>query len=345
MPRTPTEHSTRTDETGDTGPSGSLRSSLTLLLSPPKRLARVWRRSSGSRLGILGATILAVFALVAIFAPVVAPHDPSAQTGLPFHGPTVRHLLGTNDIGQDILSELIFGARISLAIGFLAALIAVAVGSVIGIVAGYFGGVVDNVLMRLVDVTLSLPFLPLLIVLAVFLGRSLSTTILVISLVIWARPARILRSQVLSVRERGYVQAARAMGGGAPHLLSRHVVAAVSPMIIAQFVRAANVAILIEASLSFLGLGDPTTKSWGTVLFYATARGAFLTRAWLWWVVPTGLAISLVVLGFAFVGYALEERVDPRLRASSFPVLPLLGAVEMPGPPATVAAMAEELGT
>lgn len=293
-------------------------------------------------MGVVGITILAAFVVVAVFAPLIAPHDPRAQTGLPFAAPTAQHLLGTNDIGQDILSEIVYGSRVSLAIGFLAALTAVFVGSLIGILAGYFGGLIDNALMRLVDVTLALPFLPLLIVLAVFLGRGLSTTILVISLVIWARPGRVLRSQVLSVRERGYVQAARAMGGGPRHLLAHHVVAAVSPMLIAEFVRAANVAILLEASLSFLGLGDPTTKSWGTILFYATARGAFLTRAWLWWVVPTGLAISLVVLGFAFLGYALEERVDPRLRSGTLPVLPQLGlGAGEATPPALVVPTAE----
>jgi peptide/nickel transport system permease protein len=172
-----------------------------------------------------------------------------------------------------------------------------------------------------VDITLALPFLPLLIVLAVFLGRGLATSILVISLVIWARPARILRAQALSARERGYVQAARAMGARPRHLLKRHILAAVSPMIIAQFVRATNIAILLEASLSFLGLGDPTTKSWGTMLYYASSRGAFLTQAWLWWVLPTGLVISLVVFAFALVGYALEEKADPRLRVCRLPTL------------------------
>lgn len=272
-------------------------------------------RGPDACLGRIGAVILLAFVVVAVFAPLVAPHDPRAQTGLPFKSPTADHLLGTNDIGQDILSEIIYGARISLAIGFMAAVLAIVVGSVIGIVAGFFGGWVDNVLMRLVDATLALPFLPLLIVLAVFLGRSMSTTVFVLALVIWARPARVVRAQVLAVRNRGYIQAARTMGASSSHLITRHVAPATAPMVIAQFVRAANIAILLEASLSFLGLGDPTAKSWGTVLYYATARNAFITDAWLWWVLPTGLAISAVVVGFAFVGYALEARADPRLRA------------------------------
>lgn len=292
-----------------------------------KRFRFPWRPagSAGQLLGRVGVVILDLFILVAVFAPLLAPYDPRAQTGLPYQSPSGSHLLGTNDIGQDILSELIFGARVSLAIGFLAALLAIVVGTLVGVVSGYFGGLADTLLMRFVDITLALPFLPLLIVLAVFLGRNINTTVLVISVVIWARPARILRSQVLSARERGFVQAARSMGGRPAHLLRRHVLPAVSPLVIAQFVRAANIAILLEASLSFLGLGDVTAKSWGTTLYYASARGAFLTRAWLWWVLPTGLAISLVVVAFAFIGYSLEERADPRLRATRLPTLAQFG--------------------
>lgn len=283
-------------------------------------------RGSDARIGRIGAGILAAFILIAGLAQVLAPHDPRAQTGLPFKAPTADHLLGTNDIGQDILSELIYGARVSLAIGFFAALLAIVVGGLIGVISGFFGGWIDSLLMRIVDATLALPFLPLLIVLAVFLGRSLVTTALVIGLVIWARPARIVRSQVLSIRQRGFVEASRAMGAHPRHVLAHHIGPAATPLIIAQFVRAANIAILLEASLSFLGLGDPTTKSWGTVLYYATARNAFLTRAWLWWVLPTGLAISTVIVGFAFVGYALEARFDPRLRSQRIPALATAGA-------------------
>lgn len=305
--------------------------------SAPRRLWPLWpgSRSAGERLGRVGAVILGLFVLVAVFAPLLAPYDPRAQTGLPYQPPSASHLLGTNDIGQDILSELIYGTRVSLAIGFLAALLAIVVGTLVGVASGYYGGLADTLLMRFVDITLALPFLPLLIVLAVFLGRNITTTVLVVSVVIWARPARILRSQVLSARERGFVQAARAMGGRPKHLLRRHVLPAVSPLIIAQFVRAANIAILLEASLSFLGLGDVTAKSWGTTLYYASARGAFLTRAWLWWVLPTGLAISLVVVAFAFIGYSLEERADPRLRATRLPTLAQFGgapAVATPVP-------------
>lgn len=270
---------------------------------------------------MLGAGMLGLFVLVAVLAPVIAPHDPATSVGAPYASPTSTHLLGTNDVGQDVFSELLYGARISLTVGFVVALVATLVGTLVGVGAGFFGGFLDSLAMRVVDLTLALPFLPLLIVLAAFIGRSLTITIVVIAVVLWARPARVIRSQVLSVRDREDVQATRAMGAGWGHLLGRHVTPAVAPLVIAQFVRSANIAILIEASLSFLGLGDPTAKSWGTMLFYANARGAFLTDAWLWWVVPTGLAISLVVVSFAFVGYALEEWADPRLRARAMPRL------------------------
>lgn len=280
-----------------------------------------WHASASGKLGLIGAAMLLTFGLVAVLAPLIAPYDPGLRVGEPFDAPTPAHPLGTNDVGQDILSELIFGARISLSVGILSALIAIGVGGFVGITAGFFRGATDSLSMRVVDITLALPFLPLLIVLAAFLGRSLTTTTLVIAAIIWAMPARVLRSQVLSLRERGAVESARAMGASNAHLLGRHILPNVSPLMISQFVRAANVAILLEASLAFLALGDPTNKSWGTMLYYANSRGAFLTDAWLWWVLPTGLAISLVVLGFAFVGYALEEWADPRLRSRRMPVL------------------------
>lgn len=273
----------------------------------------LYGRSPGTRLGLLGTVILAGFLLVGIAAPLIAPYEPHTQVGTPFEGPGWAHPLGTNDVGHDILSEIIFGGRISLAVGVFAALAATTLGTLVALVAGYSRGAADSLLMRGTDVALALPFLPLVIVLGVFLGPGLATEVLVISAVLWAGTARVLRSKVLTLRERGYVQAARAMGGSPPHVLLRHILPGISPLIIPQFVRAANTAILLESSLSFLGLGDPTNKSWGTTLFYASARSAFLTDAWLWWVLPAGLCIALVVVSFAFIGFALEEWMRPTL--------------------------------
>jgi len=261
-----------------------------------------------------GLVLLGVIATVALAAPLLAPYDPDARSGAPFARPSAAHLLGTNDVGQDLLSELIYGARISLVVGLAAALTATVIGASVGLLAGYHRGWVDSALMRFTDVVLALPVVPLTIVVGVFAGPGLSTQIAVISAVLWARVARELRAQVLSVRERDHVQAVRAMGAGPGYVLPRHVLPAVAPLVAPQFVIATKIAIGLEASLAFLGLGDITAKSWGTTLSLAHARSAFLTDAWLWWVLPPGLAIALTVLAFALLGYGLEERVRPVLR-------------------------------
>jgi peptide/nickel transport system ATP-binding protein len=250
----------------------------------------------------------------AAIAPLLAPYDPWEVVTTPFATPSLAHPLGANDAGQDLLSELMYGARVSLLVGLAAAVMATVVGTAIGVTAGFFRGTTDAVLMRGVDVMLALPFLPLMIVLGVYIGPGLVTEVVVIGAVIWARTAREIRSQVLSLRERSYVEAARALGARPSYLIARHVGPAVVPFVIPQLVRAANMAILLDASLSFLGLGDPGAKSWGMMLHYAHARSAFLTDAWIWWVLPPGLAIAIVGLGLALIGFALEERVRPRLR-------------------------------
>lgn len=266
-------------------------------------------------LGIVGLFLLIIIVLMALGADWLAPYDPTKQAGKPFETPSRAHWLGTNDIGQDILSELIFGARISLLIGVLSAGIALVIGTAMGLLAGYYRGFIGALIMRLVDVVLVIPFVPLMVLLAAYLGQNIWNLIVVIGLLIWARPARVIRSQVLSLAERDYVTAARAVGARDGYILIRHILPGVLSLSLAQFVLATSSSILLEAALSFLGLGDPTQKSWGTVLFYAQARNAFLSGAWLWWVVPPGLLITASVLGFALLGFALEEALNPRLKA------------------------------
>lgn len=270
-------------------------------------------RSPARLLGVLGAAIVLAVVLVAVFAPLLARHSPDVASGPPYARPSASHPLGTNDVGHDLFSQLIHGARISLTIGVLSAVVATFVGLAVALVAGYYRGWAETVLMRLVDLTLSFPFLVLVIVLAAFFGRGLITTVVVIGAVLWARPARVLRSQVIKVREFQHVTAAKAMGASSARILAQHVLPRVAPLAAAQFVRAANVSVLIEASLAFLGLGDANRVSWGTMLYFASARNAFLTDAWLWWIVPPGLALTAAVVGFAFMGYAVEEWADPRL--------------------------------
>jgi peptide/nickel transport system permease protein len=272
------------------------------------------RGRAGSRpIGLAGLVLVVAFAAVALAAPYLSPHEPDVRSGLPFESPSGRHLLGTDDVGYDIVSEVIWGARVSLLVGVSAAVLAVAVGGLLGLVAGQRRGWLDAVLMRGVDLALALPFVPLIVVLAAYLGAGLENEVLALTLLLWAHPARVVRSQVLSTRQRLYVTAAKTFGASRAHLLRRHLLPAVTPLLIAEFVRAVTLAILLEATLGFLGLGDPVQRSWGSIVHFATARGAFLTGAWVWWIVPAGLCVALVAAGFAFVGVWLEERVDPRL--------------------------------
>lgn len=272
------------------------------------------RARRGARpLGVAGAVVVVAFVVVAVGAPVVAPYAPNVRSGLPFVTPRSGHLLGTDDVGYDILSEVIWGARVSLVVGLGAAVAAVTAGGFIGLVAGQRRGWLDALLMRGVDLALALPFVPLLVVLATYLGRGLGHEALALSLFLWAHPARVIRAQVLSTRTRLYVGAARTFGAKPWYVLRRHLLPAVTPLLIAELVRAVTLAVLLEATLGFLGLGDPLQRSWGSIVHFATARGAFLTGAWLWWIVPPGLCVALVACGFAFMGVWLEERVDPRL--------------------------------
>jgi peptide/nickel transport system ATP-binding protein/peptide/nickel transport system permease protein len=274
---------------------------------------RRFRFTSAHAAALVGLTLIVALVFTAVFAPWLSPFDPTERVGRPFGVPNADHPLGTNDIGQDILSELIYGARISLTVGVLSALVAIVVGTSVGLLSGYYRRI-DPWLMRLVDVILVLPFLPLLILLAAYLGRSLTNTILIIGLLIWAGTARVIRSQVLTLVRQDYVLAAHATGASNRRIITRHLLPQVLLLAVGQFVEATSAAILLEAALSFLGLGDPLQKSWGTVLYWAQVRGAFLTPAWLWWVLPPGLLIVCAALGFALVGFALEQILNPRLK-------------------------------
>jgi ABC-type dipeptide/oligopeptide/nickel transport system permease subunit len=264
--------------------------------------------------GLIGAVLLGALLLLALFPQAIAPYDPRELAGRPFLPPGEQFLLGTNDIGQDLLSELIWGTRTSLTTGLVVSLLAVSIGSAVGLASGYFSNVFSAVLLRLIDLTLVLPFLPLVILLSAYLGPGQRNVVLILALVSWAGPARLVRSRVLTMLNRPYIEAARALGSEDWRILFTHVWPGVRTLALVQFVLVAGAAILAEASLSFLGLGDPSTKSWGTMLYFAQASGVFLGDAWRWWVLPAGLMITLSVLSLVLLAYAIEQRLEPGLR-------------------------------
>ena len=272
-------------------------------------------RKSTKIIGWTGAAMAGAMLLFALVGPFLIPYDAYQQTGASFQAPNAEHWLGTNDMGQDILAELAVGARTSLFIGIATAVIATFIGGIIGVLSGYFGGWFETLMLRLIDVVLTLPFLPLMLVIAVYIGPGAFTQIFVITLVMWAGKARQIRAQTLSIKKAGPVLAAKSMGAGHIYLFRKHILPGVFPLFIPQFVAAVNAAILLESSLSFLGMSDPLMKSWGSILYYANNRSAFLTEAWVWWIIPPGVCIVLVVLAFSFIGYYLEEKVNPRLSA------------------------------
>jgi len=269
-------------------------------------LIEFWRVYKQRKTAVFGLVIVVLFVLAVILAPLLAPYDPYLRVGERFEPPSGEHLLGTNDIGNDVLSELIYGGRISLFVGFVASFIIVITGSVIGLVSGYLGGVIDEVLMRITDTVLALPRLPLMILMAAYLGPGIGTIIFVYCVVGWGTLARQVRSQVLSIKESTFVEASKAMGGGNIHIMANHILPNVMGIIIANAVIEVMFAILTEAGLSFLGLGDPTHKSWGVMLYFAQRQGAFIQQAW-WVIFPPGMAIALIGCSFNFIGAALND--------------------------------------
>jgi peptide/nickel transport system permease protein len=267
--------------------------------------------------GVIGAVMLLLVVVVALGAPWIAPDDPRQMVQSEpediLAPPDAEHLLGRDDAGKDVLSLLIYGARVSLLVGFTASFMSMVIGTTVGLVAGYVGGRVDNGLMRVVDFLMVIPDLPLMLVIIAVMGRGLVNIILVIGLLGWTYTARLVRSQVLSVKERQFILRARAIGASTSRIILRHVLPQVLPLIIAQAVLDISVAILAESSLAFLGLGDPTLISWGMMLNFAFER-AISREAW-WFLLPPGFAIVWVSLSLVLIGTALEEIVNPRLRS------------------------------
>lgn len=275
-----------------------------------------WPTFFRNRMAVLGALMLLIATTMALFAPWLAPFDPSAPVRVTianiYTPPDAAHWLGTDDAGKDVLSNLIYGARVSLTIGFFASFISLIIGGLIGLIAGFYGGNVDNLLMRITDILLVIPDLPLMIVLIAILGRGQWILILVIGILGWTGTARVVRAQTLSIRERKFVQRARAIGADNLYIIRRHIFPLVFPIMVVNAVLVISAAILNESTLAFLGLGDPTRLSWGQMLNFAFRRGGMSAGAW-WSLAPPGFAIIWVVLGLTLLGNGLERIFNPKL--------------------------------
>jgi peptide/nickel transport system permease protein len=281
---------------------------------PRSFLFSFWHKKAG----LIGLFMLVFAAFIATSADWIAPYDPYAASSEItaadiMKPPSSNHLFGTDDSGKDVLSLVIYGARISLFVGFSASIIIVVLGCLIGVTAGYVGGRTDMILMRFTDATLVIPALPLMLVVIAVAGRSITNIILIIGLLSWSYMARVVRAQVLSVKERQFILHARALGIKDLNIVFIHILPQVLPVIFAEATLDISFAILSEASLSFLGLGDPTLVSWGNMLSRAFMRGAVSAGAW-WYLLPPGLSLAWVTLGLVLLSNAVQEIINPRLK-------------------------------
>jgi len=277
-----------------------------------------WRVFSRNRIAVVGVAMLVIVVLAAIFAPLIAPYNPKSSEGIGssdvYNPPSAIHWFGTDDAGKDIFSSFIFGTRVSLLVGFFASFISVAIGGAIGLFAGFYGGRVDNFLMRFTDTMLVIPDLPLIVVIVALTKPSLFNIIFVIGIFGWTTTARIVRSQTLAVKSRKFVLRARGIGAGNWHIMQQHILPLVMPILVVNAILVVSSAILNESTLSFIGLGDPSAISWGQMLNFAFSRGAMSTGAW-WAFAFPGLGIVWVVLSQTLLGNGLEQVLNPRLES------------------------------
>jgi peptide/nickel transport system permease protein len=270
---------------------------------------------------VVGLSIIVFFVVLSIIAPYIAPHSVTQPSCAVYAPPSSDHWLGCDDGGIDMLSLIMQGGRISLIVGFAATLVAMIIGGGVGLLSGYFGGAVDISLMRVTDYLLVIPDLVLMMVIADLWGASLFHVIIVIGILEWTSTARVIRAQVMSVRERVYVKRARGMGAGNTRIVWRHILPQVGPLLIANTVLTVAIAIYLETALAFLGLEDPSVTTWGTILEHAFQRTAIAAGAW-WAIVPVGFAIAAVIVGCFLLGQAVEDALNPRLRVSHLALRP-----------------------
>jgi len=258
--------------------------------------------------GKVALGVLTSFLILAVFAGLLTTHPHEIPSGPGLVPPSGDHFLGTDDLGIDLWAQLVYGTRISLLVGLSTALISVALGGSLGIIAGYYGGGVDEKIMALVDMMLVVPQLPTMVVLGGFFGPSIVNIVLVLSLFSWARPARMVRSRILSLKEEPFINIAKSYGGGIFYITRKHFMPEIFALLMVSFIRLISRAVVAEAGLSFLGLGDPTNKSWGLILNHALGfRGIYFTDFWKWWVISPLLFIILLVLSVSFISKEVEN--------------------------------------
>ena len=268
-----------------------------------------------SGLGRSGLALFLLMLAIALFAPLLANYDPTEQSRSILESPSLSHLLGTNHVGQDIWSQLVFGARTSLLVGLSVAFLSTLLSAIIGASAALIGGLYDKIVMRMVDALLVIPIIIVLILISAYIQPGIWILILLLSLLGWQGGARIARAQALSLKERLHVAAARSFGASRPYLIRRHILPDLSPILLVEFIYSMRRAIFIEAGLAFIGISDPNMVSWGMMM--REALEFTYLNVWLWWLLPAGVALSLTIIAITFIGHTLEPAMDPRLRGEA----------------------------
>jgi peptide/nickel transport system permease protein len=303
----PTETGAHTDATQTGEPRRRLPGPVRFVA---RAIATLWRDGKAR----IGLVVLAVFVLMALVAPLVAPHSPTSTDFAPYQGPSGRHWFGTTGNGQDVFSQFLYGSRISLLVGITAGAGATLIAVVLGLIAGYRPGVVDNVLSFVTNLALVMPGIPLMIILAAYIqSHSVWTIIFVVAMTAWATGSRVIRSQAVTLRTRDFVRSAQFSGERLGRVVFREILPNMTSLVAASFFAAATAAVIAEASLEFLGLGNPATTSWGTILYQAQQQNALLTDQWLMIFAP-GLAIALLATSFTLINFGVDALSNPRLR-------------------------------
>lgn len=281
------------------------------------QVPRALRSLVHNRKATIGLLILAFFIIVGILAPVIAPINPTRMVGRPHQPPSAEYVLGTTRQGQDVFAQLVHGARSTLTVGFLTGTVVIAIAIVMGVTAGYLGGMADEILSLFTNVALIIPGLPLVVVISRWIDRpGPETIVLVLSLIGWAYGARVLRAQTLTLRNADFVAAAKVVGEPSWRIILFEILPNMTSLVVSSWIGAVLYAILTQAALEFLGLGNPNLVTWGTILYWAQNNAALLTRAW-WTFIPPGVCIALVGFALTLINYGIDEITNPRLRTEA----------------------------